>query len=108
MDIKGDFHMNTRYKITRHDAEGNPTLSLVECQNFFAAKSDFEYRDYYSVTQDGVNMKINGHFFMWQFEGVEVPFRFFEGEIYVAISHPAVMDKTMEVARGMEANYIEG
>ena len=100
--------MNTRYKITRHDTEGNPTLKLEECQSFFAAKSDFEYRDFYSVTQDGVNMKINGHFFMWQIEGVEIPFRFFEGEIYVAISHPAVMDKTMEVARGMEANYIEG
>ena len=100
--------MNTLYKMTRHDKEGNPTLSLEECQNLFATKPDFEYRDFYSVTQDGVNMKINGHFFMWQFEGLEIPFRFFEGEIYVAISHPDVLEKTMEIARHREANYIEG
>lgn|GEM_PF-642032 len=100
--------MNTRYKITRLDTEGNPTLSLQECQNFFATKPDFEYRDYYSVTQDGVNMKINGYFFMWQLEGLEIPFRFYENELYVAVSHPAVMEKTKEVARGLEANYIEG
>lgn len=100
--------MKTRYKITRHDKEGNPTLNLEECRNFFATKPDFEYRDFYSVTQDGVNMKINGHFFMWQFEGLEIPFRFFEGEIYVAISHPEILDKTMEIARQLEANYIEG
>ncbi|WP_339195770.1 excinuclease [Solibacillus sp. FSL R5-0449] len=100
--------MNTRYKITRHDEEGNPTLSLQECQNFFATKSDFVYRDFYSVTQDGVNMKINGHFFMWQYEGQEIPFRFYENELYVAAAHRAVMDKTKEVARGLEANYIEG
>ena len=100
--------MNPRYKITRHDQEGNPTLSLQECQNFFATKSDFVYRDFYSVTQDGVNMKINGHFFMWQYESQEIPFRFYENELYVAAAHRAVMDKTKEVARGLEANYIEG
>ena len=100
--------MNPRYKITRHDQEGNPTLSLQECLNFFATKSDFVYRDFYSVTQDGVNMKINGHFFMWQYESQEIPFRFYENELYVAAAHRAVMDKTKEVARGMEANYIEG
>ena len=100
--------MNPRYKITRHDQEGNPTLSLQECLNFFATKPDFEYRDFYSVTQDGVNMKINGHFFMWQYESQEIPFRFYESELYVAAAHRAVMDKTKEVARGLEANYIEG
>lgn len=100
--------MNTRYKITRHDQEGHPTLNLQECQDFFATKPDFEYRDYYSVTQDGVNMKINGHFFMWQLEDLEIPFRFYESELYVAASHRAVMEKTKEVARGLEANYIEG
>lgn len=108
MDIEGDCIMNKRYKITRLDQEGNSTLSLEECRNFFAAKSGFEYRDFYSVTQDGVNMKINGHFFMWQFESVEIPFRFFEGEIYVAISHPVILEKTMEIARLLEANYVEG
>ena len=100
--------MNTRYKITRLDKEGNPTLGLEECQNFFATQSDFEYNDSFAASQDGVHMKINGHFFMWQLENVQVPFRFFEGEIYVAVSHPAILEKAMEVARQLEANYIEG
>jgi CRISPR/Cas system CMR subunit Cmr4 (Cas7 group RAMP superfamily) len=100
--------MNTRYKITRLDKQGNPTLSLEECQNFFATQSDFEYHDSFGASQDGVHMKIKGHFFMWQLENVQVPFRFYEGEIYVAITHPVVLDKAMEIARLLEANYIEG
>lgn len=100
--------MNTRYKITRHDAQGNPTLSLEECQNFFATQADFEYNDSFGASQDGVHMKIKGHFFMWQLENVQVPFRFFDGEIYVAISHPIILEKAIEIARLLEANYIEG
>lgn len=100
--------MNTRYKITRLDKEGNPTLSLEECQNFFATQPDFEYSDAFGASQDGVHMKIKGHFFMWQVENVQIPFRFFEGEIYVAVSHPVVLDKTMDIARRLEAMYIEG
>ena len=100
--------MNTRYKITRLDAQGNPTLSLEECQSFFAMQSDFAYNDSFGASQDGVHMKIKGHFFMWQLENVQIPFRFFEGEIYVAISHPVILEKTVEIARQLEANYIEG
>ena len=100
--------MNTRYKITRLDQEGNPTLTLEECQDFFATQADFVYNDSFGASQDGVHMKIKGHFFMWQLENVQVPFRFYDGEIYVAITHPVVLDKTMEVARQLEANYIEG
>ncbi len=100
--------MNTRYKITRLDKQGNPTLSLEECQNFFSTQADFIYNDSFGASQDGVHMKIKGHFFMWQLENVQVPFRFFDGEIYVAITHPVVLDKTVEVARLLEANYIEG
>ena len=100
--------MNTRYKITRLDGQGNPTLSLEECQNFFATQSDFEYHDSFGASQDGVHMKIKGHFFMWQVENVQIPFRFFDGEIYVAVSHPAILDKTKEIARRLEANYLEG
>lgn len=100
--------MNTRYKITRLDEEGNPTLSLEECQSFFAKKADFQYQDSFGASQDGVHMKIKGHFFMWQLDNVNIPFRFFEGELYVAVSHPIVLEKTMEIARSLEANYIEG
>lgn len=100
--------MNTRYKITRIDQEGNPLLSLEECQNFFATQPDFTYNDSFGASQDGVHMKIKGHFFMWHVDNVQIPFRFFEGEIYVAISHPAILDKTIDIARQLEAVYVEG
>ena len=41
-------------------------------------------------------MKIKGHFFMWQLENGQIPFRFFDGEIYVAMTHPVILDKTNE------------
>ncbi len=50
--------MNTRYKITRLDKEGNPMLSLEECKTFFAKKADFTYNDSFGASQDGVHMKI--------------------------------------------------
>lgn len=100
--------MNTRYKITRLDVEGNPVLQLEECQRFFATQADFIYQDFFGSSQDGVHMKIKGHFFMWQVENVQIPFRFFDGEIYVAVSHPVVLEKTVEIARLLEAVYVEG
>ena len=100
--------MNTRYKITRLDAQDNPLLSLEECQQFFATQPDFVYHDAFGSSQDGVHMKIKGHFFMWQIENVQIPFRFFDGEIYVAVSHPVVLEKTKEIARLLEAGYVEG
>ena len=100
--------MNTRYKITRLDEEGNPTLSLQEYRNFFATQSDFIYNYSFSASQDGVQMKIKGHFFMWQLENVQIPFCFFNGEIYVAFLHLVILDKTMEIARLLEAVYVEG
>ena len=100
--------MNTRYKITRLDEQGNPLLSLEECQSFFEKQPDFIYNDSFGASQDGVHMKIKGHFFMWQVENAQIPFRFFEGELYVAISHPVILEKTAEIARQLEALYIEG
>ncbi|MEK4627386.1 MAG: excinuclease [Solibacillus sp.] len=100
--------MKTRYKITRLDAQGNPTLSLEECQSFFAAQPDFEYNDSFGASQDGVHMKIKGHFFMWQVENAQIPFRFFDGEIYVSVSHLVILEKTMDIARQLNAVYIEG
>lgn len=100
--------MNTRYKITRLDQEGNPLLTLEECQRFFATLPDFVYNDSFGVSQDGVHMKITGHFFMWQVENGQIPFRFFDGEIYVAVSHPVIKDKMVAIARSLEAMYVEG
>lgn len=100
--------MNKRYKITRLDDAGNPSLTLEECKQFFATQANFEYTDAFRATQNGVQMKIDGHFFMWQIDNVQIPFRFYEGEVYVAISHPAIFDKTVELARLLEAVYVEG
>ena len=100
--------MNTRYKVTRLDQEGNPTLTLEECKAMFAAQPNFMYSEEFGASQDGVHMKIKGHFFMWHVENVQIPFRFFDGEVYVAVSHPIVLDKTMEIARLLEAVYVEG
>lgn len=100
--------MNTRYKITRLDAQGNPLLTLEECKSFFAQQPDFQYYDSFGASQDGVHMKIKGHFFMWQVENVQIPFRFFEGEIYVAVSHPIIIEKIKEIANLFEAIYVEG
>lgn len=100
--------MNKRYKITRLDDAGQPTLTLKECQAFFATQPDFVYMDSFGAAQDGVQMKISGHFFMWQVEGGQVPFRFYEGEVYVAITHPVVLDRAIHIAECLEALYIEG
>ena len=100
--------MNKRYKITRLDDAGSPTLTLEECQQFFATQPDVQYTDAFSVTQDGVNMKIAGHFFMWHVGNASIPFRFYDGELYVAIAHDAVYDKMLHIARSLEAMYVEG
>lgn len=100
--------MNTRYKITRLDEQGSPLLSLEECQQLFSTQPDFAYQDYFGSSQDGVHMKIKGHFFMWHVEHVQIPFRFFDGELYVAVSHPDVLEKAQEMARFLQADCIEG
>ena len=101
--------MNKRYKITRLDDAGSPTLTLEECQQFFATQADFQYMDAFSAKQDGVNMKIAGHFFMWHVnDDVNIPFRFYDGEVYVAIAHEIVFDKMLQIARALEAMYVEG
>ena len=41
-------------------------------------------------------MTIKGDFFMWQIQDVSFPFRFFDGEIYVAVSHPIILENLNE------------
>lgn len=101
--------MNTRYKITRLNAQGEPTLTLEDFQQFFLTQPDFSYEDVFiSRNQEGVEMKIKGDFFMWHVDQVKVPFRFFDGELYVAISHPVIEEKMKEIASKLEAIYVEG
>lgn len=101
--------MNKRYKITRLDEQENPTLTLEECQAVFATLEGFEYQDFFTATsKEGVGMTLKGDFFMWKLEEAQVPFRFFGGEVYVAISKPEILDKAIEIAEVLKATYVEG
>jgi len=102
--------MNTRYKITRNqdDPQSDQQISLEESLAFFATQDDFSYTEHYSVHSNGTVMTIKGHFFMWQMGEAMVPFRYFEGDVYVAISHELIYRKMEEVAEGLRAFFIEG
>lgn len=102
--------MNPRYRITRNRNGDQPELciSLDECKAFFSQQPDFVYAEEYAVRSAETVMTINGHFFMWQVEGAQIPFRYFEGDLYVAISHEIIYSKMIEVAQGLNAQYIEG
>jgi len=102
--------MNTRYRITRNPNgdEGNLAISLDECMVYFERQMDFSYAEQYHMRSNGTIMTINGHFFMWELEGKQIPFRYYEGDVYVAISHEMVFDRMLKVAEGLNAQYIEG
>ncbi|MOA60053.1 hypothetical protein D3C78_1848350 [compost metagenome] len=53
-------------------------------------------------------MTIKGEFFMWQLGEVQIPFRYYEGDVYVAVSHEVIYQKMLEVAEGLHAHYMEG
>lgn len=100
--------MNKRFKITRLNKEDQPTITLEECKDFFASQPDFIYNDSFVVNKDEVQMKITGHFFMWQLDEIQVPFRFFDGELYVAISHSIILNRAEEITVALEATMVEG
>lgn len=101
--------MAQRYRITRA-MQGNggvpQTISLEECEQFFSSRSDFSYTTVYTVT-GAVTMSIEGHFFMWNNEGTEIPFRYYEGDLYVSGTNEAVVPIMMEVASGLLADVLE-
>lgn len=102
--------MNPRYRITRN-ADGNQpelSISLEECKQFFEQQPDFVYTESYSVRNGETVMTIPGHFFMWHVANAEIPFRYFDGDLYVAISHEIIFQKMIEIAVGLEALYVEG
>ncbi|GIP60859.1 hypothetical protein J15TS10_46730 [Paenibacillus woosongensis] len=39
---------------------------------------------------------------------MKIPFRFYEGDLYVAVSHDVIFQKMLEVAEHLNAQYIEG
>ncbi|MCR8659771.1 hypothetical protein [Paenibacillus endoradicis] len=102
--------MNTRYRITR-SPQGDQVekgMSLEECKIFFAQQADFVHAEEYSSRSGETVMKIKGEFFMWQLGEVQIPFRYFDGDVYVSVSHEVIYHRMLEVAEGLHAQCIEG
>lgn len=102
--------MNTRYRITRN-LQGDQfenVISFDECKMFFEKQHDFVHTEQYSFRSGETVMTIKGEFFMWQVGEVQIPFRYFEGDVYVSVSHENTYNKMEEVAEGLNAQCIEG
>lgn len=102
--------MSTRYRITRNTDGNNPdkVMSLDECKSYFATQPDFVYAEQYSFRSADTTMTIQGDFFLWQPGEVTIPFRYYEGDLYVAVSHEVIFQKMLEIAGQLNAQYIEG
>ncbi|WP_211746240.1 hypothetical protein [Paenibacillus sp. Marseille-Q4541] len=102
--------MNKRFRITRSMQENNAeqTISLEECKQYFASKPDFTYSSVFTVKGPESTMTINGDFFMWKQGDVEIPFRLYMGDIYVAISNDDIVPKMIEIATDLRADIVEG
>ncbi|CAM4494378.1 hypothetical protein FHS16_005280 [Paenibacillus endophyticus] len=102
--------MSQRYRITRslQETSGSPrTISLEECKRYFALKADFAYSSVFTVSGE-TTMSIEGDFFMWSYGDAKIPFRHYDGDIYVSGTNEAVIPKLMEVASELEADITEG
>ncbi|WP_282942549.1 hypothetical protein [Paenibacillus sp. RC67] len=102
--------MSQRYRITREFQEnGNSeqTISLEECKQYFESKPDFSYTSVFTV-KGSTTMSIDGDFFMWSFGDTTIPFRHFDGDIYVSGTNEAVVPKMIEVATELRADIVEG
>ncbi|OAB41519.1 hypothetical protein [Paenibacillus glacialis] len=102
--------MSQRYRITRALQEnGNvaQTISLEECKQYFSSKADFSYTTVYTVT-GSTSMSIEGDFFMWSYNDTKIPFRYYQGDIYVSGTNEAVIPIMIEVAGELGADVLEG
>ncbi|MBY0219140.1 hypothetical protein [Paenibacillus illinoisensis] len=102
--------MNQRFRITRTMQEQNekPNITLEECKAYFATQPDFTYSQVYTVQGTESTMSIDGDFFMWKQDNMDIPFRLYSGDLYVAISSEAVVPKMIEVATALQADIVEG
>lgn len=102
--------MNQRFRITRSMQENNAeqAISLDECKQYFASKPDFTYSQVFTVKGPESTMSIDGDFFMWKQGDIEIPFRLYMGDLYVAISNEAIVPKMIEIATDLRADVVEG
>lgn len=101
--------MSQRYRITRSLQEsGNSaqTISLEECKQYFESKPEFSYTSVYTVT-GSTTMSIEGDFFMWSYNDTKIPFRHYQGDIYVSGTNEAVIPIMIEVASELRADVLE-
>lgn len=102
--------MSQRYRITRTMQEQNhleQNISLEECKSYFADKPDFSYTSVFTVKGE-TTMSIDGDFFMWSYGDITIPFRHYQGDIYVSGTNEAVIPKMIEVASELGADVVEG
>ncbi|MDD9271657.1 hypothetical protein ACFPES_31945 [Paenibacillus sp. GCM10023248] len=102
--------MSRRFRITRtlqEQGRSDQAISLEECKSYFASKPDFTYSSVFTVTGT-TTMSIQGDFFMWSYGEVQIPFRHYDGDIYVSGANEAVIPKMLEVASELEADVVEG
>lgn len=100
--------MSQRYRITRSLQENGiseQTISLDECKQYFASKPDFSYTPVFTVT-GATSMSIEGDFFMWSYNDSKIPFRHYQGDIYVSGTNEAVIPIMMEVASELRADVL--
>ncbi|MFE4712648.1 hypothetical protein ACFRAM_17375 [Paenibacillus sp. NPDC056722] len=102
--------MNQRFRLTRSMQENNveQTISLEECKDYFSSQPDFTYSQVLIVKGPESTMSIDGDFFKWKVMDVEIPFRLYMGDLYVAISHEAIVPKMIEIATDLRADIVEG
>ncbi|WP_199613753.1 hypothetical protein [Paenibacillus alkalitolerans] len=102
--------MSQRYRITRtlqENGNSEQTITLEECKRYFASKPDFSYTSVFTV-KGSTSMSIEGDFFMWSCGNKKIPFRHYQGDIYVSGTDKAVIPKMIEVAGELGADVLEG
>jgi len=101
--------MAQRYQITRslrEDSTSAQPITLEECKRYFSERPDFTYSTVFTV-KGTTSMSIDGDFFMWSFGDAQIPFRHYEGDLYVSGSNEAVIPVMLEIASAFVADVIE-
>ncbi len=100
--------MNRRYKITRTiQDQSEQIITLEECKSYFNSRPDFTYTNVFTV-KGPTSMSVEGEFFMWIAGDTVIPFRHYEGEIYVSGTNDAVIPTLHQVAEHLGAQVVEG
>lgn len=101
--------MGQRYRITREMQEieeSEKPITLEECKAYFAVQPDIEYTSVFTVKGE-TTMSIEGNFFLWNEGTAVIPFRHFDGDLYVSGTNEAVIPKMIEVASVLRADISE-